>query len=303
MGIALLKKMNTVLPDSMKTAAGPLIRGKLIYNNVFRNQYAVLDKYGTFSCAEQEKIQIETLKATLIHAYEHTAFYHTMFDRVGFNPYDFSSFDEMEKLPIITKADVSAHYDEMQADDISDYYHATTGGSTGEPLNILLDRQSIYKEKAFIYHYWKKAGYDYKKSKIITFRGLEFHGKYSKANPLYNEIVMNPFLLNKKTITIYIKKIERFGAEFIHGYPSAIFAFCKLAEEKSINLKGLFKAAFFISENVFDYQKNYIERILDCNSYAFYGHSERAVFAEQIGGGYSFNKLYGYVELSEINNG
>ncbi len=303
MGIALLKKLNTKMPDGLKTALGPLIRGKLIYNSTFRHQYSALVKADTYSYEEQGNNQLAALKETLVHAYEHTAFYCSAFDKAGFNPHKFSSFEEMKHIPVITKADVIANYDAMQADDINDFYHATTGGSTGVPLKVSLERESIYRERAFIYHYWSKAGYDYRTSKLATFRGTDFNGKLFKANPLYNEIQFNPCRINAGTIQLYYDKIMSFGADFLHGFPGAIYSFCKFANRVGLEIKDKFKGAFFISENVYDFQREYIEQSLGCKTYAFYGHTERAVFAEFNGGGYSFNKAYGYVELSEQSEG
>ena len=79
--------------------------------------------------------------------------------------------------------------------------------------------------------------------------------------------------------------MDTFGVEFLHGFPSAIYSLCKYAKQLNIDLKNKYKAVFLISENIYDFQKNMIKEILGCDAYAFYGHTERAVFAEQIGGG------------------
>lgn len=44
MGIALLKKLNMNMPDPVKNLFAPIIRGKLIYSRVFREQIKELDK-------------------------------------------------------------------------------------------------------------------------------------------------------------------------------------------------------------------------------------------------------------------
>lgn len=304
MGIALLKKLNSRLPDSVKIAFGPIIRSKLIYSKVFRDQYFELTKMDSTSAYEIEKKQFEKLKDVFIHAYEHTEYYKKLFDNVGFDVYSFANVEEIKKIPVITKNMIIEHFDELQADDISDYYSATTGGSTGTPLKINLDRDSIYREKAFIYHFWEQLGYDYKHSKIASFRGTDFGGKSFKANPLYNEIQVNPCNINAGTINEYYKKLCSSKVEFLHGFPSAIYSFCKYAKEAGLPIYGKYKAVFFISENVYDFQRSFIEETLGCPTAAFFGHSERAVFAEQVKReGYLFNDFYGYWELSEGDHG
>lgn len=304
MGIALLKKLNTVLPDSVKIAFGPIIRRKLINGEVFQRQYRELKEADALPAAAIEARQLEKLRAVLIHAYEHTPYYKKLFDEVGFDTYAFREAGELKRIPPLTKELIFSHFDELQADDITDFYFATTGGSTGTPMKINLERDSIYQEKAFIYHFWEKLGYDYRRSRLASFRGTDFHGKNFRANPLYNEIQVNPCNINASTVKLYYQKLERFGAEFLHGFPSAIYSYCKFAKEAGLPVHGKYKAAFFISENVYDFQRAFIEETLGCPTAAFFGHSERAVFAEQLNwGSYSFQPLYGFSELSEGDHG
>ena len=152
-------------------------------------------------------------------------------------------------------------------------------------MKVNLDRDSIYKERAFIYHFWEQHGYSYKSSKMASFRGTDFHGGFIKYNPLYNEIQLNPCEINTETISEYIKRMESFGVDFLHGFPSAIYSLCKCAKQLNIDLKNKYKAVFLISENIYDFQRKMIKEVLECDTFAFFGHTERAVFAEQIGGG------------------
>lgn len=299
MGIALLKKLNTCMPDNLKQMMAPLIRGKLINNKTYQEQFTELEKVEMLSQEEVKNLQLKKLKETLIHAYEHVPYYHKVFDSCNLNVYKIQDAEEIKKIPTISKQEIIDNFEELQADDINDYYSATTGGSTGTPLKVNLDRKSIYKERAFIYHFWKQHGYNYKSSKLASFRGTDFNGKLYKFNPLYAEIQMNPCEINSKTVHKYIKKMDQFGVEFLHGFPSAIYSLCKYAKQEGIELKNKYKAVFFISENIYDFQRQMISDVLGCGTFAFYGHTERAVFAEQIRNGYKFNPIYGYVQIDD----
>jgi len=300
MNSTLLKKLNTTLPSSIKRLIGPYIRKKLFNNAVFRNQFEELNQTDKNDTTAIKKMQFEKLKATLIHAYEHTKYYKRKFDECGFNAYNFTSTSELNKIPLLQRKDIAENFTDLQADNITDYYKSTTGGSSGVSLNILLDKDSIYRERAFIYHFWSKCGYDYKISKIASFRGgIDFNSKTHRHNPLYNEIQLNPCLINKDTVNKYFLLIEKFKPQFLHGLPSAIYSFCKYAGQSGIDLGNKYKAVLFISENVYEYQRQFIEQSLGCKSYAYYGHTERSVFAEQVGEGYHFNDCYSYVEFDD----
>ena len=304
MNSTILKKLNTALPSSVKRLLGPYIRRKLFVNPIFQDQLAELALMETEPLAVIKKKQFEKLKELLIYAYEHTEYYKGKFDECGFDVYHFSDTEEMNKIPPIKKTDIIQNFAALQTDDVTDFYLTMTGGSSGASLKILLDKDSIYRERAFIYHFWSKYGYDYQTSKIASFRGgIDFKGKLHKFNPLYHEIQLNPCLINGETINDYLRLIHKFNPQFIHGLPSAIYSFCKYASKAAVDLRNQYKAIFFISENVYPYQRELIEETFSLKTYAYYGHTERAVFAEQFGEGYRFHDYYGYVELEDGQEG
>ncbi len=57
-----------------------------------------------------DDLQLFRLKQTLIHVYENTRFYKKRFDECALNPYQFSSLDDLEKIPFTTKEDLRTNY-------------------------------------------------------------------------------------------------------------------------------------------------------------------------------------------------
>lgn len=293
----LLKKLNEKTPDFVKKALSKPIRAKVIKNKVFLDEYKELQQYESYSDEDKRKVHFAKVKDVLIYAYENTDYYKEQFNCLNFSPYDLKDLSELDKLPTINKQQVIENYNKIISRKEIDHYAAYTGGSTGKPLKILLDTNSIYKEKAFVYYYWSKFGYDYSKSKIITFRGLEFKDKLYKYNPIDNQIILNPFLLNKNTINKYVDRINKYKPDLIHGYCSAIYNFCKLLKSSGLKLSCNIQSVCFISENVEEKQRIFIEETLNCTSNIFYGHSERIVFAEYYKDSYKFNDLYTHVDF------
>lgn len=293
----LVKRINDNMPSLLKKALMKPIRYKVINNNNFKLMIDEIDSFKVLTNKEKDEIHFDKLKKTLIYAYEHTAFYKEFFDNNKFNPYEFSDYNEFKRLPYIDKKIVIDNFEKLVSDEKVDYYEAFTGGSSGKPLKILLDTDLAFKERAFIYKYWENIGYDYKKSKLLTLRGVEFGNKLYKYNAVDNQIMLNPFKLNNDNILSYVKVIDKFSPEFIHGYPSAIYNMCKILKRNNLKLKKSIKGVFFVSENVEKYEKDFIEEFFNCKSMIFYGHSERAVFAEMFDDSYSFNNLYCDVDL------
>ena len=302
MNIAVIKKLNENIPYWMKRPFARIIRNRLIENKAFLKQYELLEQADSMTEQDLNKLQMDNLKRVLVHAYRHTTYYRELMDSIGFDPESVNSPEALKRLPILTKELLKENYERLQADDIDNFYDVRTGGTTGEPTHVLMEKDAIYREWAFTYHYWSKFGYDYRTSKLATLRGVDLHGKLYEINPLYQEIRLNVFKLNRDNIKEYIQRIDRYGADFIYGYPSAVYNLCSLAKEAGIKLEHRFKAALLISENLYDFQEYKIKDVLACPIAMFYGHSERAVYAEKYDKGYMFQPLYGVTEISEEGN-
>lgn len=299
MNYATLKKIYEGLPYAIKAPFSRVLRNKLIENRIFVEHYKVLQAADSWNDEKLTREQFNRLRDTLIHAFEHTKYYRELFESSGFDPYSVESFEDIGKIPVLTKKILQERFSDLIADDAGEGYLVTTGGTSGEPTKVMMSNDAYYIEWAFVYDFWSKYGYDIKSSKLATFRGIKLGEKLYEINPMYKEIRMNVFLMGRGNIVKYVKAMKRYGVDFIFGYPSAIYNFCKLTQEVGIQTEGMFKAALLVSENLYPFQEKKIKEVLKCPIGMFYGHSERAVFAGRFDDGYSFNQLYGYTELSE----
>ncbi len=299
MNYATLKKIYEGLPYVFKAPFSGVLRKKLIENRIFVEHFKTLQAAVSWNDEKLTREQFNRLKGTLIHAFEHTKYYRELFESVDFDPYCVTSFEDIEKIPVLTKKILQERFSDLIADDAGEGYLVTTGGTSGEPTKVMMSNDAYYIEWAFVYDFWSKYGYDINSSKLATFRGIKLGEKLFEINPMYREIRMNVFLMGRGNISKYIKAMKNYGVDFIFGYPSAIYNFCKLTQEAGIKMNGMFKAALLISENLYPCQEEKIKETLKCPIGMFYGHSERAVFAGRFDGGYSFNPLYGYTEFSE----
>jgi len=64
----------------------------------------------TMAREDLEQIQLERLEAVLARVYMHVPFYRKSFDKAGFEPDDFRTFDDLSKLPFTTKDDLRESY-------------------------------------------------------------------------------------------------------------------------------------------------------------------------------------------------
>ncbi|MET7549007.1 phenylacetate--CoA ligase PaaK [Streptomyces sp. NPDC005479] len=71
---------------------------------------ALLDAAERLDCKELEALQLERLRATLHHAYDHVGFYRAAFDAAGLRPDDCRSLADLARFPFTTKADLRDNY-------------------------------------------------------------------------------------------------------------------------------------------------------------------------------------------------
>ena len=69
-----------------------------------------LDPIETASRDELSALQLERLKWSVGHAYDHVEHYQKVFDAAGVHPSDIRSLDDLERLPFLNKSDLRDHY-------------------------------------------------------------------------------------------------------------------------------------------------------------------------------------------------
>lgn len=296
-----LKKIYENMPKQFKYLLAPFFQKIVLWNPVYKDSMRQLDEYDKSTEEERAETAFVKLKETLIYAYEHTAYYKRLFDQVGFYPYAMNSSEEIKKIPVMDKNIATAQGNNLLSDENIKFYRSCTSGScTGKVFEILLDKDSVYKERAFVNHYLSKFGFHPEKTKTLAFWGHNKDADYYYS-PMKNEIVVSPFrLFKEEEFDAVWKIVEQFKPEVVAGYPSAIYLFSQLVRKNKKETN--FKLVEFYAENYTDEIKKYVEDTLQCVVTATYGHTERQVFAELYEGGYEFNSLYGYTELIPLED-
>ncbi|MFJ5032217.1 phenylacetate--CoA ligase PaaK [Streptomyces sp. NPDC088560] len=74
------------------------------------NATDLLDAGERLGLDELRALQLERLRASLRHAYDHVPFYRESFDKAGVHPEDCRSLADLTRFPFTTKADLREHY-------------------------------------------------------------------------------------------------------------------------------------------------------------------------------------------------
>ncbi len=218
------------------------------------------------------------------HAYEHTRYYKKLLDSLGLVPADIQSAEDLKKLPVINKAIINAHYEELIPDNIQQFKHrkGKTGGTTGEPMLYLCDENTWgYVTAAKIFH-WKRAGYHYGDKFAAMGSASLFSQKPSLVRRIYdklrNEYPMNAVNLTDELCQKYVETIKREHIHYLYGYAAALFTFTRYVKDNGLDLTQI-NAVFSTSENLTDYYRKMMEETYNCKVMDCYGARDAGITA------------------------
>ena len=112
------------------------------------------------STEEIRELQYQRLKSMLHHAYEHSPFYWQQFDQTGLHPSDICSLEDLSNFPILEKNHIQKHQTEMVAENWpkNDLVHDQTGGSTGQPISFVMNKERYESRVAAMWRHDAWAG-------------------------------------------------------------------------------------------------------------------------------------------------
>ncbi len=275
------------------------------YGRLYRKTYAFLQKSQWWSREKLEEYQIQQLERLLNHVYENVPYYRMVFDERGLKPKDFQSFDDLKKLPYLTKELVRNNLADLIDKNCSEskLIYVTTGGSTGIPLGFYWEKGiTDPKEWGFVLRQWHWGGFNPGERRMILRGALidKFkNGKrmlwenYRKENAL----IFSSFDMTEENLPEYIEKIKQFKPVAIQGYPSTLYILSNFLKNNNLIIENI-KCIFTSSENLYPYQREVIENYLGAKIFDHYGNTERNVsIMECEKGGYHIMSEYGIVEL------
>ncbi|PML85239.1 hypothetical protein [Vibrio breoganii] len=213
------------------------------------------------------------------------------------------ALDILEHLPLTSSSDVSSNFEYFISDeyDTRNSYITTTGGTGRNPCDILLANSSFGIEWRHMHSIWNFAVYSRKKNIKLTLRGKTVaRGKLFEFNPIYNELVVDTFKLNRSNFLDLYREIVRLSIRFVHGYPSLVKEFMYYCQENNLTLK--FDGIFLGSEGASIDFKNTLSSYFGAKVVHWYGQTEKLVLAVDEGANDEFRVFTSY-GLPRVVNG
>lgn len=254
----------------------------------------------------------ERLFNILKYTSEHSPFYREKFLNAYYSS-DMSNIDVklfMNRMPILYREDLIKYRESIKSDiiDTLPYYEASTSGTTGIPLKLLVSPNFEESHQRFIYKMMMgEDNSELNPDKIVSFGGRYLsEEKINKKifwefspNRVYGNYIFSSFYILKENIRYYVEELERISPVFLRAYPSALDLFVKYCVDMGITINIHVKGIYLTSENTTREQMTRISNYFECGVYGQYGDAEAAIFAftNNCDEKYYCSPIYGYVQV------
>jgi len=249
----------------------------------------LLAKAEWFSRSELDAYQDERLRATVKHAYETVPFYRRRFDECKLKPSDIRGQGDLPKVPLLTRDDVRAHFDDLRSRSVSRGSMRTghTSGTTGTPLTVGYDADNVWMAYAALDRHYRWAGCRLAQDgdRIGVARGnvivpLEQKGPpFWRMNWRHNQMLLSSFHLSKQNLPAYFDALAQFQPALLDGYPSTLYVLAKFLQSRGETFP--LRAVITSSETLYDFQRQVIEERFACRVFDYYALAERVVFSSE----------------------
>ncbi|AOY87517.1 hypothetical protein BKP64_04645 [Marinobacter salinus] len=273
------------------------------YQGIFPEILTLLRQSRNWTRQEVEAWQAEKLHNMVRHCRQTVPFYQKLLAEHGLTEKDFTSVQDIRKLPILHKETLRQNTKRFRSTAERTYMVQHTSGSTGTPLALEVDEYTYKLAMALLVDHEEAHGVPFGARKA-TFAGRmiqpssRLNPPFARFNRAENQMLFSSYHLNSSTFSWYAKELERFSPWELIGYPSAISDLASHYLNLGIEPAFRPRAVITNSETLLAWQKERIEKAFNCPVYDYYGTAEYVLFAGQEGDGcYRLNPVIGVTEL------
>lgn len=237
--------------------------------------------YREFSEQDRSRSYPDTgslLSATLEHAVAHVPYYRT---RASLGKIRTDPFEALSDFPILTKDTIRAEGDRLLSDlgDRGRWQKNTSGGSTGEPVLLLQDRDHLARTVAIRNVYSSWAGgtlgapelYIWGSEQDLLEGQASFQIRF--GNRLLQRTLLNAFMLTDESMLQILSSIQRGPPRLVIAYAQAAYEVARFAADQGWEIppqRGLIATA----GTLYGFMREQLEATFGCKTLNRYGSRE-----------------------------
>lgn len=245
------------------------------------NYYKRILEYEKLSSSDLETMQKEKLKNLLLHAYQHVPYYRRELKKAKVVVDGKVNLSNFHKIPILTKDVIRANYNDLISDDykLRKPFDNTSGGSTGEPIRFIQDKEYLDWNVATKLYIRSFAGQEVGMKEIRLWGSerdiLKGSDSFAKrlSNFIFNRKDLNSFRMTDEDLKRFVRVWNTFKPTWVEAYVQSIYEFAKYVRGKGIDVhspKGVLSSAGNLENEV----KEYLENTFSAPVFNRYGSRE-----------------------------
>jgi phenylacetate-CoA ligase len=296
-----IKKHSSINPHIGKMLNYIPFTSRPIIGRTYKESLNNLNTFEILSESQKKSFIFNRISNLVNFSYKNVFFYKDFYSKNNFSPLDLKNFDDIKKIPIISKSDLNNYSLEERSSTFKNGSLVNTGGSSGHTLFFYIPDSLIGNEWAHMHRIWSKLEYKFSDLKLV------FAGRSDVLDFVQYDFVRNQFSVDiysdYKIIAPKLKQtLSKFKIQYLHGYPSSIYMFAQFCKHNDPELLQLIrsnlKGVFLSSEYPYEIYRNLIEQVFKVDTISWYGHTERAILAyeKHEKGVYNPFQSYGYAE-------
>lgn len=265
----------------MKYVKNLLWKTRLFFIEDYYEIYKKIKSWQNKSQDEILEIRNQMLIELIEHSYKNVPHYRNTLEQAEVVINGKVYLENYHRLPLLTKDVLRENFDELKSNDLDnrDWFINSSGGSTGEPVKFIQEKEYKVWGRALKYFFESWMGYEFGMKKVQLW-GSERDLFWNKepwnvkmGRLLRNEVWLNSFRMDRENMNKYVETINEEKPVLILAYADAIYELSKFI--KSENLKVHSPDAIMTSAGTLhDEMRKIIEEVFEVKVINRYGTRE-----------------------------
>ncbi len=279
------------------------------YNDEYEAISRTLQERPSSSASIMQSLQRPRLQAHLNEAL-HSPYWKAQFERYKINVVAGNPLGELQKLPILTKAEVQANSGRIrnQSLDSKHLVSCHTSGTTGAGL-VFWETSAAEKERWAVwwrYRHWHNISHDmwcgyFGGRSVVPL--TQSAPPYWRLNYPGRQILFSGYHLSPATAEAYLAALDQYSPPWLHGYPSLLSLIASYLLERGRPLRKSPRIVTIGAENLLPQQRDLMERAFGCPVRQHYGQAESvANISECPNGHLHIDEDFSLVELIPLDH-
>lgn len=224
---------------------------------------------------DMRELQERKLRRLIRHAYHHVPYYSEMMNKLGLQPKDISSLDDLRKLSMLSKKELreNLYFDLFSSThDKKQMVRICTSGSTGEPLVTYAERRQLEMRWASTLRAYEWTGWRFGDRQVRLWHqtiGMSFSQVLREKMDAWfmNRLFIPAYEIREDNIDDFLRKIKRHKPVLMDGYAESfhfLAYYSQYAKKFDIQPKAIMSSAQVMPDHVREkIQKTFSTEVFD----------------------------------------